>query len=88
MNQAVPKAWRELNSRQRDILITLYRQGPLPTGPFVELTTQTSAWRNLQKLAEAGLVAREKGESDGREITNRLTDDGHALAESVLAPDA
>ena len=88
MQTAIPDEWRELHARRRDVLLTLYRRGPIRTSALYADETKASAHRALNGLADAGLIERYESDDDGRVTMNALTWDGQDLVRRVVDPDA
>lgn len=82
----LPTEWAKSNAIQRDILITLYLDGPA-TGARVHESrgeppaNESTTHRNLVALRERGLVEADTDDDDGRAYVNSLTDEGTRLVE-------
>ncbi len=73
---------------KQHVLKTLYyADGQMTQRVLLEKTKTTSASLSevVGKLESAGLVERERSEADRRQLVVRLTDEGRARAEAVIA---
>lgn len=73
---------------KQHVLKTLYyADGQMTQRALLEKTKTTSASLSevVGKLESAGLVERERSEADRRQLVVRLTDEGRARAEAVIA---
>jgi DNA-binding MarR family transcriptional regulator len=89
MDVVIDPDWRDLTAVQRDILTVLAVDGPA-NGTEVdrrigtETETANTVLRNIQTLAEAGYIERERREDDNREWINRLTPEGKRLVRAGM----
>ena len=78
--QGVPvSTWR--------ILATLYPDAPASISELCRscLAKQPTMTRQIDRLAQAGLVTRESADEDRRRVTVRLTESGRGLARRLVA---
>jgi predicted ArsR family transcriptional regulator len=81
-NQHQRMEWTNLNSRQRDILVTLAQDQPRNANQLESTleVDRSTALRNLETLRSAGLVRGEKDtNSRGHPIQNWLTREGQRV---------
>lgn len=81
-----------LDRGEFDVIATLRRSGPLfrltPTEIYTTLMLSSGGLTHrLDRLVKAGLIRREKSESDGRSLLVALTPNGIALAEKAFRVD-
>lgn len=82
----------ELDRGEFDVIATLRRSGPpyrlTPTELYTLLMISSGGLTHrLDRLEKAGLVRRERSESDGRSFAVCLTDEGIARAEAAFRTD-
>lgn len=72
-----------LSHAQYQVLFELLRRGESPAGELAAIAevSPASITQMLDRLADAGLVARVRSEEDRRVVVSRLTDAGHAACE-------
>jgi DNA-binding MarR family transcriptional regulator len=79
-----------LNAASFDVLVTLrragapYRRSAKELGE-ISLLTSAGVTLRLDRLEKAGLIVRERDPDDRRIVYSRLTDEGFALIDSILA---
>ncbi|BAQ46139.1 MULTISPECIES: MarR family winged helix-turn-helix transcriptional regulator [Methylobacterium] len=81
-----------LDAGEADVLFTLLRSGPpyrlRPTELFQSMLVSSGGMTHrLNKLTQAGLIARQPAEGDGRSLLVELTDEGKQKAEAAFRAD-